>query len=156
MEILLNRWEPSEPHHDDTMWQVRVEVLDFYRKLDPYAFQDWITSLEDYFDWFGITNDPRVHFIKMKLKGQVRMWWQSVEEQLHWLRQPPITDWGRNKNEVIGKIFTHWLWRNAIWGIIVVEARKHLCRWIHQQISWTQHPQSCIQKRTPIHCMLQG
>jgi hypothetical protein len=33
----------------------------------------------------------------MKLKGQARVWWQSVEEHLHRLRQPPITDWEEMK-----------------------------------------------------------
>lgn len=33
----------------------------------------------------------------MKLKGQVRVWWQSVEEHLHRLRQPPIADWRKMK-----------------------------------------------------------
>jgi hypothetical protein len=54
---------------DDATRRVRVDVPDFHGKLDPYAFQDWITSLEDYFDWSGLSLDRRVRFVKMKLKG---------------------------------------------------------------------------------------
>jgi hypothetical protein len=33
----------------------------------------------------------------MKLKGQARVWWQSVEKHLHHFRQPPIADWNEMK-----------------------------------------------------------
>jgi hypothetical protein len=33
--------------HDDITKRVRVDVADFHEKLDPHAFQDWLTSLED-------------------------------------------------------------------------------------------------------------
>jgi hypothetical protein len=82
---------------DDATRRVRVDVPDFHGKLEPYAFQDWITSLEDYFDWSGLSLDRRVRFVKMKLKGQARVWWQSVEEHLQRLRQPSISDWGEMK-----------------------------------------------------------
>jgi hypothetical protein len=72
-------------------------VLDFHGKLDPYAFQDWLTALEDYFDWFGLSLDRKVRFVKMKFKGQARVWWHSVKEYLHRLRFPPISDWEEMK-----------------------------------------------------------
>lgn len=76
----MNRMEFLENHHNEAIWRVRVEGIDFHGKLDPYAFQDWITTLEDYFYWFGMIADHKVHFVRMKLKGQARIWWQSVEE----------------------------------------------------------------------------
>lgn len=72
---------------------VRVDVSDFYGKLDPYAFQDWITSLNDYFDWFGMSANRKMRFVKMKLKGHARVLWQGVEEQLYCTHQPPIAKW---------------------------------------------------------------
>lgn len=72
-------------------------MSDFHGKLNPYAFQDWLTALEDYFDWFGLSPYRKVHFVKMKLKGQACVWWHSVEEYLHRLRLPPITDWEEMK-----------------------------------------------------------
>jgi hypothetical protein len=70
-----------------------MEVLGFHGKIDPYAFQDRLTSLDDYFEWFNLTFERKVRFVKMKLKGQARVWWYSVEEQLHRLRRAPILDW---------------------------------------------------------------
>lgn len=93
METFATRPETSESNFDDAARRVRVEVPDFHGKLDPYAFQDWITFLEDYFNWFSLAANRRVRFVKMKLKGHARVWWQSVEEHLHCLQKPPITDW---------------------------------------------------------------
>lgn len=69
MGSFLNRAEIHEKHHDVATRRIRVEVHDIHGKLDPYAFQDWITALEDYFDWFGMTADRKVGFVRMKLKG---------------------------------------------------------------------------------------
>ena len=33
---------------DDATKKVRLEVAEFYRKLNPTAFLDWIMSMEDY------------------------------------------------------------------------------------------------------------
>ena len=35
---------------DDVTKKVRLEVAEFYGKLNPTAFLDWIMSMEDYFD----------------------------------------------------------------------------------------------------------
>ncbi|XP_062170468.1 uncharacterized protein LOC133876199 [Alnus glutinosa] len=89
--------ERVETRLDDAARRVRVDVPDYHGKFEPQLFQDWLTSLEDYFDWSGLSLDRQVRFAKMKLKGQARVWWNSVEERLHRLRQPPITDWDEMK-----------------------------------------------------------
>ena len=33
---------------DDVTKKVRLEVAEFYRKLNPTTFLDWIMSMEDY------------------------------------------------------------------------------------------------------------
>ena len=39
---------------DDVTKNVRLEVAEFYGKLNPIAFLDWIMSMEDYFDWYAM------------------------------------------------------------------------------------------------------
>lgn len=95
--LFMDRTERMESQMDDAARRVRVEVPDYDRKLEPHTFQDWITSLKDYFDWSGLSLDRQVRFAKMKLKGQARVWWQSVEERLYHLRLPPIADWDEMK-----------------------------------------------------------
>jgi hypothetical protein len=93
----MDRGDAVDYRMDDAARRVRVDVPDYHGKLEPDVFQDWVTSLEDYFDWSGLSLDRRVRFAKMKLKGQARVWWNSVEERLHRLKQPPITDWDEMK-----------------------------------------------------------
>jgi hypothetical protein len=76
----MRREENAEHRFDEATKRVRVHIPDFHGKLDPYTFQDWLTSLEDYFEWFGLAAERKVRFVKMKLKGQARVWWQSVED----------------------------------------------------------------------------
>jgi hypothetical protein len=89
----MRREENAEHRFDEATKRVRADIPDFHGKLHPYAFQDWLTSLEDYFEWFGLAAERKVRFVKMKLKDQARVWGQSVEDQLYRLRQPAITDW---------------------------------------------------------------
>jgi len=42
---------------DELTKRMKVEVPDFYGKLEPHAFEDWLTSIEDYFDWFTVSED---------------------------------------------------------------------------------------------------
>ncbi|KAI9160345.1 hypothetical protein LWI28_007308 [Acer negundo] len=70
---------------------------------NPDAFFDWITALEDYFDWFSVPDDRKVRFVKLKLKGPARAWWSSVEEQIRPTRQAPITEWEEMKERLESK-----------------------------------------------------
>ena len=77
--------------------KVRLEVAEFYEKLNPTAFLDCIMSMEDYFDWYALPENRKVHFLKAKLKGAARLWWYNIENQLHKMDQPPIDIWDEKK-----------------------------------------------------------
>lgn len=79
---------------DDAARRVRVDVPDYHGKFESHTFQDWVTFLED---WSGLSLDRQVRFAKMILKGQARIWCHSVQERLHRLKQPAITDWDEMK-----------------------------------------------------------
>ncbi|KAK0586581.1 hypothetical protein LWI29_009134 [Acer saccharum] len=59
---------------DEMTKQMKVDVPDFYGKLEPNAFEDWLTAMEDYFDWFAVSEDRKVRYVRMKLKGHARAW----------------------------------------------------------------------------------
>jgi hypothetical protein len=65
-----------------------MDVSDFHGERDPYAFQDWLNDLEDYLEWIGLSPDRKVHFVKMKLKEQASVWWQSVDEYFNRVYHP--------------------------------------------------------------------
>ena len=59
---------------DDVTKKVYLEVAEFYGKLNPTAFLDWIMSMEDYFDWYAMLDNKKVRFVTAKLKGAARLW----------------------------------------------------------------------------------
>ena len=77
---------------DELTKRMRVDVLDFFGKLEPNAFEDWLTTIEDYFDWFDVLDDRKVRYVRMKLKRHARAWWGSVEEQLRRTRRPTVSN----------------------------------------------------------------
>ncbi|KAA8516297.1 hypothetical protein F0562_016590 [Nyssa sinensis] len=78
---------------DELTKRMKVDVPDFYGKLEPNAFEDWLTAIEDYFDWFAVSEDRKVRYVRMTLKGHARAWWGSVEEQLRRTRRPVVSNW---------------------------------------------------------------
>ena len=82
---------------DDATKKVRLQVAEFYGKLNPTAFLDWIMSMEDYFDWYEMPENRKVCFVKAKLKGAALLWWYNIENQLHITGQPPIDTWDEMK-----------------------------------------------------------
>lgn len=67
---------------DEVTKRMKVKVSDFFGRLNPDAFHDWIIALEDYFDWFSVPEERKVQFVKLKLKGPACAWWSSVVERL--------------------------------------------------------------------------
>ncbi|KAG2696284.1 hypothetical protein I3760_07G051900 [Carya illinoinensis] len=57
---------------DELAKGMKVDVPDFFGKLDPIAFEDWLTTIGDYFDWFSVFEDRKIHYVRMKLKGHAR------------------------------------------------------------------------------------
>jgi hypothetical protein len=51
---------------------MKVDVPGIFRKLDSNVFEDWLMAIEDYFDWFSLSEDRKVCYIHMKLKGHAR------------------------------------------------------------------------------------
>ena len=90
---------------DDVTKMVCLEVAEFYEKLNPTAFLDWIMSMEDYFDCYAMPKNRKVRFVKAKLKGAAHLWWYNIENQLHRTGQPPIDTW----DEMKLKMMEHFL-----------------------------------------------
>ncbi|KAG2696275.1 hypothetical protein I3760_07G051200 [Carya illinoinensis] len=53
---------------DELARGMKVDVPYFFGKLDPNAFEDWLMAIENYFDWFSVSEDRKVRYVRMKLK----------------------------------------------------------------------------------------
>ena len=59
---------------DDVTKKVSLKVVEFYGKLNPTFFLDWMMSINNYCDWYAMPKNRKVCFVKAKLKGVVRLW----------------------------------------------------------------------------------
>jgi len=76
--------------YSDITRKVKVDVPSFDGKIDAATFSDWIVAMEDYFNWYEMSDIERVRFAKMKLVGPAKKFWQTVTSHLKRMRQPPI------------------------------------------------------------------
>ena len=96
-DILERRvYEPYDTAGDITK-KVRLKVLDFEGRVDLMVFSNWITSIEEYFDWYGMADDRQARFAKMKLVGLAKVWWSGVENIIRRIGQQPINTWQEMK-----------------------------------------------------------
>ena len=71
--IILN--EQQDQPGRDTNWDdrvlrnVKVDAHSFDGTLDPIKFLEWLSEIEDYFEWYGLEDDRRVGLAKIKLLG---------------------------------------------------------------------------------------
>lgn len=49
------------------MKNMKVETLTYNGQLDHKVFFDWLDIIEQYFDWYEISDDQWIRFAKMKL-----------------------------------------------------------------------------------------
>nr|TKS11403.1 hypothetical protein D5086_0000073460 [Populus alba] len=50
---------------DELTKRMKVDMPDFFGKLKPNAFEDWLTIIKDYFDWFVVSEDRKMMFKEM-------------------------------------------------------------------------------------------
>jgi len=80
-----------------------VDAPSFEGTLDPIKFLDWLSEIEDYFEWYGLEDDRRVGLAKIKLLGQARTYWKNQE---HIFRQRPgqrTATWAEMKEKLKAK-----------------------------------------------------
>ena len=56
---------------------------------------DWINELEEYFEYEEIEDPDRVKFVKAKLKGHAKVWWQEVQLDRNNRGKDKINKWER-------------------------------------------------------------
>lgn len=58
---------------------VKIDVPDFNERFNATKFIDWISAIEEYFEWYAMTEERRVRFVKMNLVKLAKVfWWNGV------------------------------------------------------------------------------
>ncbi|KAK8929046.1 hypothetical protein KSP39_PZI017906 [Platanthera zijinensis] len=87
----------------DITRRIHLDAPTFDGRLDPKAFSDWLLDMDRYFDWYDMSDDRCVRFAKMKLVGQAKVYWISVERALERDGYYPITRWDDMKERLKDK-----------------------------------------------------
>jgi hypothetical protein len=92
------------PYHDDlddrAMRSVKVEAPSFVGRLDPCEYLDWEADMNNYFDWYEMSEERKVRFAKMRLLGQAKYYWQNVERLTLHRGQETIRTWDELKDKL--------------------------------------------------------
>ena len=65
----------------------------FDGSLDPKMYIDWESDLDQYFEWYEMSEERKFKFAKMKLVRQARLFWGNVERLYHQRGDRPIVTW---------------------------------------------------------------
>ncbi|GMP94825.1 hypothetical protein CsSME_00044122 [Camellia sinensis var. sinensis] len=83
----------SQDNAGDIIKKVKVDVPDFDGRLNPTVFVDWLSSIEEYFDWHDMYDERRVSFARMKFVSLAKVWWNGIEGNIRRLSQASISSW---------------------------------------------------------------
>jgi len=52
----------------------------FDGSYDNQVFFDWLSYMDNYFEWYNMSDERRVRFARMKLQGSFKIFWMSGEK----------------------------------------------------------------------------
>jgi hypothetical protein len=74
------QYNRNQGHHDyddpdeRVMRHIKVEAPTFEGQLDPWIFDRWIRDMDQFFDWYNLSENKRIKFAKMKLSGTAQLY----------------------------------------------------------------------------------
>ncbi|KAI9185053.1 hypothetical protein LWI28_003722 [Acer negundo] len=87
----------SSDDHFDPARRVKVDAPEFDGRLDVNVFLDWLAAMDDYFEWYPMSDEQKIRFAKLKLVGSAKKYWRNIQMQYDRLGQDPITLWSEMK-----------------------------------------------------------
>ena len=67
----------------------------FSGNINSNELIDWINELEEYFEYEDIEDPDRVKFMKARMKGHAKLWWQEIQLERNRRGKEKITRWDR-------------------------------------------------------------
>ena len=87
----LRRLIPIQLDQDDrAMRSVKLEAPTFDGILDPKIYIDWEGEMDQYFDWYDMSEERKCKFAKLKLVRQARLYWRNMERLARQRGEVPI------------------------------------------------------------------
>ncbi|KAI9200279.1 hypothetical protein LWI28_005289 [Acer negundo] len=87
----------SSDDHFDPVLRVKVDAPEFDGRLDVNDFLDWLAAMNDYFEWYPMSDEQKICFAKLKFIGSAKKYWRNIQMQYDRLGQDLITLWSEMK-----------------------------------------------------------
>lgn len=90
---------PRRPNHEAVdqeeraLRSVRLEAPTFDGSMDPKDYLDWEEGMDQYFDWYDMSEERKFKFAKLKLVRQARLYWATLERRQLLEGRDPIVTW---------------------------------------------------------------
>ncbi|KAK0592440.1 hypothetical protein LWI29_019234 [Acer saccharum] len=77
-----------------------IELPEFYGRLHPEEFLDWLSAIEKYFDYKETPEGQRVKIVTLRLRGYASVWWDKIQEMRLRKGKPKIHSWDKMKSRL--------------------------------------------------------
>ena len=79
---------------------MKVDIPDFEGKMQPDDFIDWLTTVEQIFDFKDVLENRKVKVVAIKLRKYASIWWEHLKRQREREGRECITTWAKMKREL--------------------------------------------------------
>ncbi|KAD4983107.1 hypothetical protein E3N88_19778 [Mikania micrantha] len=87
---------------------LRVDIPEFDgTSLNPEGFIDWLTTVEEVFEFKEVPENKRVALIATRLRGRASAWWQQLKLTRNRLGKSRIATWGKMKKCLRSNFLPH-------------------------------------------------
>ena len=99
--VLGNHRGPARDNDRDYQeqrdYRMKVELPSFNGNISIEEYLDWVSEVENFFDYMGTVDDKQVCLVAYKLKGKASAWWDHVQLNRTCEWKLPIRPWRRMK-----------------------------------------------------------
>lgn len=68
-------------HQKGSNYKINIDIADFYGGIHVEEFLEWISNVENFFQYMEIFQDKQIKLMAFKLKGVASAWWQNVQNR---------------------------------------------------------------------------
>ncbi|CAB4263480.1 unnamed protein product [Prunus armeniaca] len=65
--------------HYGRNFDMKVDLPEFERKMQPDDFVDWLNTVERIFDYKEVSDEKKVKIVAIKLKSNASAWWEQLK-----------------------------------------------------------------------------
>ena len=80
--VLPRRLVEEEDADHSILRHIKISAPIFDGSHDPNAYLDWENAMDQYYDWYPMSEARKVQFAKMKLLSQAKIYWLNNERLL--------------------------------------------------------------------------